>query len=91
MSDNSPSTAVQKAYVRGQLFEASGLVPSVKGLIVLRQDRQMWDQCCSRLGLDPKDRALRYFHVDGYGINLVRKGAPDILGPWLYGNRTAGE
>jgi len=58
--------------------------PSVTGLIVTKQDKAVWAECCNRMLCSPKDRAIRYFHIGGHGITAVLKTGDERQAGWRY-------
>lgn len=72
---------------------ASGSVvtaPTIRtgALIVTRADRGVFDECCIRVGVDPRDRRVRYVTVDDTGIRVHVSKQGDIMALW-HGARSA--
>jgi hypothetical protein len=51
-------------------------------LIITRADRTVWDECCQRLGLDPRDRSIRYVMIGSFGIEAYVKSHGPVAAEW---------
>jgi hypothetical protein len=51
-------------------------------LIITRADRGTWDECCVRVGLDPRERRIRHVTIAAEGIRVHIAKRPSILAGW---------